>query len=129
VLDGAADGDGPFSTQLSAVQLEEAFAQVLAAGSGEAAFPGDVFALGGAELVVCGWLGGCTGEVFWAGFIACAVWEEVSGGWEDAFDGSVTGCVALGGKRDFDEFGGLRADFGTRSSGGECSCIETLCLT
>ena len=57
-LHSAADGNGPISAQLPTVQLEEAFAQVLAAGSGQAAFPGDVFGFGGAELVVCGWLRG-----------------------------------------------------------------------
>jgi hypothetical protein len=78
--------------------------------------------------VVCGRLGRGAGEVFRAGFVACAVWEEVSGRWESPFDGFVTGCVALGGEGDFDKFGGFGADVGTGCGGAECSCVETWCL-
>ena len=119
-LDGAADGDGLFGANFPAVQREDAFAEILSSCRGEAAFPGDVFAFGGAELVVGSWLSGCAGEVFVGGFIASTVGEKVSRWGEGSFDGFVTGSVALGWEGNLDEFGGLGADFGIGRGGGEC---------
>jgi hypothetical protein len=128
-FDSAANGDGLVGAEFPAVQLEEAFSQVLSAGCGEAAFPGDVFALGSGELVVRGWLwrGAC--EVLGGSLVAGAVGEEVSGWGEGPFDGFVTGCVSLRWERDLDESGGLGSDFGTGRGGGKCPCVQTWCLT
>lgn len=78
-LDGAASGDSIVGADFPAVQGEDAFSEVLASGCGEAAFPGDVFGFGGAELVVGGWLWGDMCKVFVGGFVAGAVGEDVSG--------------------------------------------------